>query len=133
VPIKFERRVDEVKSMPSHRRFERIPLKVVVAIDAKERCLKAAERIKRLCLGDVACMNDAIDTRIVEEINDAPDILQVVMRVADDTDAQMSAPLRSGGFLENVYAASAAEADDMREAEARAFDLPVSGFATQMR
>src|ERR1051325_7302197 len=86
------------------------------------------ERAQRLRLRDVAGVYDALHARVREELDDAPDVRQVVVGVADDADQQ---PL--GDLLQDVDRARAAEADDVRQAELRVLHLPLRGLAAQMR
>src|SRR5262245_37802577 len=103
--------------------------------------------MNRLRLSDIAGMDDAVDTRHIEQFDDSRDVLEIVVRVADDADAhkrksrsvpeRIRRPLlpcqRLRCFFEDVNAAGAAETDDVRHAEACTLDLPLARFTAQVR
>jgi hypothetical protein len=60
---------------------------IVVTEHAVHRRIEMAEHLERLGLRDVAGVDDAIDARRVEQLDDPRDVAQVVVGVTDDADA----------------------------------------------
>ena len=73
------------------RGLERVSLQVVVAEDAEERRVKGRQRVERLCLGDVAGVDDPVDARVIEQFHDPGHVLHVIVGVAEDSDPHLLA------------------------------------------
>jgi len=100
VPVKLERRFDELEAARFDRRHERFAFSIVVAEHTPQRCREVRERVNSLRLSDVAGVDDAIDASGVEELDDPRDVPQVVVRVADDADAHDART--EGGGVGNI-------------------------------
>ena len=87
VPDQFQRRIDETESAFGDGRFQRFAFLIVVAEHAPQRRFEAGERVDRFRLSDVAGVDHALDARGIEQLDDAPDVLEIVVGVADDADA----------------------------------------------
>ena len=87
-PAQLERWVGQLHAELGGRLLERFALAVVVVAEhAGERRLKLGEGAQGLCLSDVSRVDDSLDACLREELDDAPHVREVVVRVADDADA----------------------------------------------
>ena len=73
--------------MALDRSTQALAFLVVVAKHAGDGRLEFGQHVEGFCLGDIARVNHPLDARRVEQLNDAAHVLQVVVGVADDTDA----------------------------------------------
>ena len=136
-PLERERGLLKEHSQIARGRTEGFAL-VVVPENTDHRHGQARKRPERLRLGDVAGVHHPIDSRIVEEVDDAGDVLEAVVRVADDSDSQVSAPFHKSGeaasahLLKDMDSAGRAETNNVGHTEPGAFDLTLARFAAEM-
>ena len=88
------RPVCEIKTEFSAGCFQRFAFEIVVAEDATQWCAQSGEGMQGLCLGDVACVDRVFEFAAIEYLDNAFDVCEMVVGVADDADAHPLRPPR---------------------------------------
>lgn len=91
-------RLGETQAQAGGDLVELVAQDVVVAVDPEEGHAHPGQRLERRAPGDVAGVDDPIDARSGEDLDDAGDVPPVVVGIADDTDPQGTAGARPGSF-----------------------------------
>lgn len=97
---------------------------------------------------DISGVDDSLDARIIEQLNDSSDVFKIVVRIANNADSHGYLPsgCKNAGnvpgvfngcelcsnLFEDVNAAGAAEPNDVGHSDASAFNLALASLTAQM-